>query len=83
MSLVAPKGRKHLSADARFRLVRNGFARIADDRAEDTEISLPDALMSAFAHRFPVMVSLHDVSKLLNLGCPCDRRRDHCRHHAA
>jgi Transposase DDE domain len=49
MSLVAPKGRKHLSADALFRLVRNGFARIPDDRAEDTEISLPDALMAAFA----------------------------------
>ena len=49
MSIVAPKGRKHLAADALFRLVRNGFARIPDARAEDTEISLPDALMSAFA----------------------------------
>jgi Transposase DDE domain len=49
MALVAPKGRKHLSADALFRLVRNGFAHIPDDRAEDTEIALPDALMAAFA----------------------------------
>lgn len=49
MSIVAPKERKHLSADALFRLVRNGFARIPDDRAEDKEISLTDALMSAFA----------------------------------
>ena len=49
MSIVAPKGRKHLSADALFRLVRNGFAGISDHRAEDTGISCVDALMSAFA----------------------------------
>ena len=49
MSIVAPKGRKHLSADALFRLVRSGFARIPDYRSDDTEISLTDALMSAFA----------------------------------
>ena len=47
--MVAPKGRKHLSADALFRLVRHGFARILDDRAEEPGISLTDALMSAFA----------------------------------
>jgi hypothetical protein len=49
MSIVAPKGRKHLSADALFRLVQSGFARIPDYRSDDTEISLTDALMSAFA----------------------------------
>ena len=49
MSMVAPKGRKHLSADALFRLVRNGFARILDDCAEEPGISFTDALMSAFA----------------------------------
>ena len=49
MSIVAPKGRKHLAADALFRLVRSGFARIPDYRSDDTEISLTDALMSAFA----------------------------------
>ncbi|MFQ5457774.1 MAG: hypothetical protein ACE5FC_04905, partial [Myxococcota bacterium] len=49
MSIVAPKDRKHLAADALFRLVRNGLARIPDDRAADREISLSDALMSAFA----------------------------------
>ena len=49
MSRVAPKGRKHLSADALFRLVRNGFAHILDDCAEEPGISLTDALMSAFA----------------------------------
>jgi hypothetical protein len=49
MSIVAPKGRKHLSADALFRMVRSGFATIPDDRGGETEISLTDALMSAFA----------------------------------
>ena len=49
MSLVAPKGRKHLSVDALFRLVRSGFDTIPDHRSDDAEISLTDALMSAFA----------------------------------
>ena len=49
MSMVAPKGRKPLAADALFRLVRNGFASIRNDRAEETGIALTDALMSAFA----------------------------------
>jgi hypothetical protein len=49
MAIVAPKGRRHLSADALFGLVRNGFANIPDSRLSDTEISLTDALMSAFA----------------------------------
>jgi hypothetical protein len=49
MSIVAPKGRKHLAADALFRLVQNGFDNIPDHRLADTEISLTDALMSAFA----------------------------------
>ena len=49
MSIVAPKGRKHLCADALFRLVRRGFSTIPDDRGGDSEISFTDALMSAFA----------------------------------
>ncbi len=49
MSIVAPKGRKHLSADALFRLVRSGLARIPEDRLGDPDISLTDALMSGFA----------------------------------
>src|SRR5215468_8873071 len=49
MSLVAPKSRKHLSADALFGLVRNGFAHIPDYRLSETDITLVDALMSAFA----------------------------------
>jgi len=32
MAIVAPKGRKHLSADALFRLVHIGFDRIPDYR---------------------------------------------------
>jgi len=45
----SPKGRKYLSADALFRLVRDGFASILGDRADEPGISLTDALMSAFA----------------------------------
>ena len=40
MAIVAPKGRKHLSADALFRLLQNGFDTIPDHRLTDTEISL-------------------------------------------
>jgi hypothetical protein len=49
MAILAPKGRKHLSADALLRLVHSGFANIPDDRPDDADISLADVLMSAFA----------------------------------
>ena len=49
MSIVAPHVRKHLSADALFRLVRSGFTNIPDYRPGDPDISLTDALMAAFA----------------------------------
>src|SRR3954465_4586936 len=49
MAIVAPKGRKHLSADVLFRLLQNGFGPIPDHRLAETEIALTDALMSAFA----------------------------------
>src|SRR6266436_2858976 len=49
MSIVAPKQRKHLCADALFGLVHNSFANIPDRRGDDAGISLPDVLMSAFA----------------------------------
>jgi hypothetical protein len=49
MSIVAPRGRKYLSADALFNLVRSGLATIPDYRPSETDISLTDALMSAFA----------------------------------
>ena len=47
--MSAPKVRQHLSADALCDLRRTGFAAIADHRSGDTDISLTDALMSAFA----------------------------------
>ena len=59
MSIVAPKGRKHLSADALFGLIRTGFARLPDHRFGGADISFTDALMSAFA-RF----SLNSPSRL-------------------
>jgi hypothetical protein len=49
MARVAPKARKHLSADALFRLVHTGFDHIPDYRPADVDIALPDVLMSAFA----------------------------------
>ena len=51
--------RKGLSADALFTLARKGFERIHDHRPADVEVSLADALMSAFA-----MFSLKDPSLL-------------------
>jgi hypothetical protein len=65
MSIVAPKARKHLSADALFRLVRSGFATIPDYRCDDVDMALTDALMSAFA-----MFSLKSPSLLA-----CDQQR--------
>jgi hypothetical protein len=50
---------KSLSADSLLALVRAGFERIPDQRAENAKISLPDALMSGFA-----MFSLKDPSLL-------------------
>jgi hypothetical protein len=49
MAMRAPKVRKHLSADALLGLLRSGFADIADHRPGKPDISLTDALMSAFA----------------------------------
>lgn len=49
MARVAPKGRKHLSADALLAEVRRGFETIPDHRLSNPEIPLADALMAAFA----------------------------------
>src|SRR3989442_11174193 len=82
MAIVAPKGRKHLSADALFGLVRSGFATIPDDRLSDTDISLTDALMSAFAMfslKSPSLLAFDKERAEGNLGTiygiqhvPCD-----------
>jgi hypothetical protein len=49
MAMRAPTLRKHLSADALLSKLRSGFADIIDHRSGDVDISLSDALMSAFA----------------------------------
>jgi hypothetical protein len=49
MASKAPHVRKHLSADALLDELRRGFATIADPRPGKPDISLTDALMSAFA----------------------------------
>ena len=48
-STVAPNGRQHLAADALLGVVRSGCANLPDYRLSDTDMSLPAALMSAFA----------------------------------
>jgi hypothetical protein len=45
----APKLRKHLSADALLSKLRSSFGDITDHRSGEVDISLSDALMSAFA----------------------------------
>jgi hypothetical protein len=49
MAMGALKLRKHLSADALLSRLRSGFADVADYRSGKPDISLSDALMSAFA----------------------------------
>ena len=49
MGVRAPKARKHLSADALFRVVRSQFATIADARRNEAGITLTDVLMAGFA----------------------------------
>src|SRR6267143_1500581 len=49
MGLIAPKARKHLSADTLFGLLRNGFSKVPDHRSDGSKMTLADALMSGFA----------------------------------
>jgi len=84
MVIVAPKERKHLSADALFRLVRSGFDTIPDHRSTDREISLTDALMSAFAMfslKSPSLLAFDkqraegNLRTIYGMACvPCDTR---------
>ncbi len=69
LCIVAPKERKHLSADALLRLVRSGFTNIPDPRCDDGDIAFTDALMAAFA-----MFSLTSPSRL---ACDTQRVEDH------
>lgn len=59
MATIAPKGRKHLSADALFRVVYTGFDQIPDHRPATADTTFTDALMSACA-----MFSLQSPSLL-------------------
>jgi len=82
MAIVVPKERKHLSADALFRLVRNGFDTLPDPRPSDAEIAFTDALMSAFAMfslKSPSLLAFDKQRAEGNLGtiygigrAPCD-----------
>ena len=68
MALAPCESRKDLSADALFEALRSQFSSLPDPRSAEIEISLSDALMSAFA-----MFSLKDPSLLAS----DDRRHDH------
>ena len=82
MSMVAPKQRKHLCADALFRLLHKSFANIPDHRCNDAGIALPDALMSAcamFSLTSPSLLAFDKQRAEGNLGtvygitrAPCD-----------
>jgi hypothetical protein len=84
MSIVAPKARKPLSADALFRLMQSGFGSLPDDRPGDPEISLTDALMSAFAMfslQSPSLLAFDkqradgNLKTIYGIACvPCDTR---------
>jgi len=49
MAIVAPQGRKQLSAAALCRLVRPGFANLPDQRGGEAELACTEVLMSACA----------------------------------
>ena len=66
MGVSAKPVRKDLSADGLFRRLRTGFEKVPDARSDDSDISLGNTLMSAFA-----MFSLKDPSLLA-----FDKRRD-------
>src|SRR5215470_15579873 len=86
MAMVAPKARKHLSAEALFGLVRNGFAHIPDDRLSEPDMSLAEALMAACA-RLSLQASallafdqeraeghVHTIYGMERVPCDTDRR---------
>ena len=85
MSMVAPKARKYLCADALFRLIRSGFATIVAYRYGDAEMSFTDARMSAFAMfslQAPALLAFDKQRAEGNLGTiygmehvPCDTSR--------
>jgi hypothetical protein len=78
MAIVAPKGRKHLSADALFTQVRSGLGTMPDSRLNDPNIALTDVLMPAFvmfSRKSPSLLAFDDTSGCLIAtiykACPC------------
>src|SRR5512145_2067243 len=63
MGFIAPKERKHLSADALFSFVRSLFSNVPDHRSDDTDITVTDALMAGFAMFSLKCPSLLDFDK--------------------
>lgn len=63
MGFMAPKERKHLSADALFGFVRSLFANVPDHRSDDTDMTLTDVLMAGFAMFSLKCPSLLDFDK--------------------
>ncbi|HSX82455.1 MAG TPA: hypothetical protein VLQ80_28320 [Candidatus Saccharimonadia bacterium] len=90
MSVVAPPVRKHLSADALFRLVPRGFDHIPDHRPVDADIAFPDALMAAFAMfslQAPSLLAFakeraegnwHTISGIQRVPCDTPKARNPC-----
>src|SRR5467141_3072295 len=82
MGLIAPKARKHLSADALFGLLRNSFSKVPDHRSDGSKMTMADALMSGFAMFSLKCPSLLDYDKqradanlktIYGIQCPpCD-----------
>lgn len=76
------KGRKHLSADPLYELLRGSFEKVSDPRRDGPAISLPDALMSGlalFALKDPSLLAFdsrrqdENMKRLFRIGrVPCD-----------
>lgn len=80
--------RKHLNADAFIEAIRADFKKIPDHRADNTKISLDDALMSAFAMfqlKAPSLLAfdkqrreepenLHTIYGIANIPCDSQMR---------
>ena len=82
------KVRKHLNADALFAEIRQDFQKIPDGRSANTQISVPDAIMSAFAMfhlKYPSLLAfdkarqeepenLHTIYGINNIPCDSQMR---------
>ena len=69
MSMVAPKGRKHLCADALFRLLHEHFATIVDDDVDEGEIPLDPSLTVARYMILRLFISTFYRWYPMYLGC--------------